>query len=143
MKGRAFLKKNVWLLIALLLALSCVIFFLWWRAPVTFLEDVNPVDVSYIFVFNGNTGNSFRVENGEDIAYIVTNIQSIEMRKEKRSANVDGFLFSLSFYGQNGELIDAFIVNEGKLRDDPFFYTFEEGTLCTDKLWALEKGLAE
>ena len=137
------MKRNLWLLLPLLLVLLCVLFFLWWRAPVTFLANVNPADVSCISVFNGSTGNSFRIENNEDIAHIVTNIQGLEMRKEKWSANVDGFLFSLSFYGRDGELIDAFIVNESKLRDDPFFYTFENGTLCTEKLRALEQELVE
>ena len=143
MRKTALLKRNLWLLLPLLLVLLCVLFFLWWRAPVTFLDGVDPADVSYISVFNGSTGNSFRVENNEDIVHIVTNIQGLEMRKEKWSANVDGFLFSLSFYGRDGELIDAFIVNESKLRDDPFFYTFENGTLCTEKLRALEQELVE
>ena len=143
MKAAAFLKKNFLFVIAAILILAGVTVLAFWNMPKTFLKSVDVADVAYIAVFNGSTGHGFRVESSADIAEIVTNLQGIEARKEKSAANIDGFLFRLSFYGRDGECIDTLIVNRQGISDDFFVYTIEKGTPCTDKLLTLEKDLMQ
>ncbi len=50
--------------------------------PKTFGKNVNPSELDHINVFDGNTETGFTITESEDIEYIVSNIQSISMKRE-------------------------------------------------------------
>ena len=74
----------------------------------------------------------------EEIQAIVENIQSTPMKRDKISVNYSGFSFRMNFYGENGRVLDSFVVNStDTIRSDPFFYCCDGG-LCYDYLGELE-----
>lgn len=139
------MKKKVIVTVAVGILLAiCIGVGAWYLSPVIFLDGVAPDGVVRIDVFNGGTGKCFTVEGADEIKYIVENIQGGKMRRGKVSTSYDGFSFSLSFYGADGELIDSFILNsETVVRDDPFFYERESGELCYGYLTTLEEKYAK
>lgn len=125
-------------IIAVILIVAVVIVggFIWWKAPVHFL---NGEDVAYIEVFNGNNGNSFVIDGKEDITYIADNIADAKLKKTKISVGYKGYGFRLSFFKDNGKKVEEFIINsEDVIRKDPFFYKCEIGELCYKYLWEIE-----
>ena len=115
----------------------------WWNTPVRFLRGTDPGAISRIEVFDGNTGVGFTIEDSRDISYIVSNIQSAELRRERLSLGYMGTMFRLSFY-DGDELSAGFIVNSSDtIRDDPFFYRDKTGSLCVDYLRELEGEVEE
>ena len=113
----------------------------WYYTPKRFLSGVSSTDVGSIEVFNGSTGNSFTVTKPSQIANIVENIRSVDMKKEKLSSGYDGFVYNLTFKNTDGKTIDSLIINsEYIIRDDPFFYCSSRA-LCFDYLQELEEEL--
>jgi hypothetical protein len=94
--------------------------------------------VKSISVFDGNNGNGFAIEDESEIQYIVENIQSIAMTREKVSVGYSGYTFRMKFYDSNGNEMDGFIINSSNtIRNDPFFYRCN-GDLCFDYIKELE-----
>jgi beta-lactamase regulating signal transducer with metallopeptidase domain len=103
-----------------------------------FLKNVEPQDVSYISVFDGNNGQKFTIENEDEIAYIVNNIKSIPAERGKISLGYSGYSFRMTFVDNNGGTITEFILNNGSVRKDPFFYILDSGD-CFDYINELEE----
>ncbi|MGN0312126.1 MAG: hypothetical protein ACI4CC_05055, partial [Lachnospiraceae bacterium] len=132
-------KQKIALTICAIAVAIIAILATWYFSPRTFLNGVEPSDVSYIDVFDGSTGKSFTIEDSEEIKYIVENIQGIEMKRANLSVNYSGFSFRMDFRGSNGEVIDSFIMNGAQtICDHPFFYRCDGG-LCFDYLTELEE----
>ncbi len=133
------MKKKWAIVMALVLPAVCC-GLLWWNMPVTFLKDVSPKEIAGIYVFDGTTGQSFLVEEPENIEYILANIQKHPVKKAKISAGYKGTMFQLTFLGMQGETIDAFSIDhDTTIRKDPFYYRDKTGSLCADYLKVLEK----
>ena len=117
------------------MAIAAVYYF----TPKTFGKGVNPSGVDHINVFDGNTGEGFTVDDAEDIAYIVENIQSHPMRRGGVSLGRMGYRFSVEFVDQNDKaIVPVFYINGAHtIRKDPFFY-YCDGELCSDYLTELE-----
>ena len=131
-------KVRIFLLIIAIVVALIAISAIWYFSPKTFLAGFEPSDISSISVFDGNTGNSFVIDDIDEIRYIVENIQSIEMTRDKVSLGYAGYSFRMSFYNSNGKEIDNFIINStDTIRDDPFFYRCGGG-LCFDYLKKFE-----
>lgn len=114
------------------------LFITWYFTPKTFLKNIESTDVKDISVFDGNTGKSFKINDPEEIAYIVENIQGIEMKRDNISVNYIGYSFRMSFYGENETALESFYMNsDDTIRSDPFFYHCDDG-LCYDYLKELE-----
>jgi hypothetical protein len=121
-------------IVVAVIAISAIYYF----SPKTFLKGIETFDVSSIAVFDGNNGNNFTIEGKSEIQYIVENIQSFAMAREKISVGYSGYSFRINFYDNNGKEIDSFIINSTTtIRDDPFFYRCN-GDLCFDYLKELE-----
>jgi hypothetical protein len=130
--------KKIALLILVIVVAAIAISAAWYFSPKTFLKGVEPSNVSSISVFDGNTGNGFVIEDESEIQYIVENIQSFAMTREKVSVGYSGYSFRMNFYDNSGKEIDSFIINSTTtIRDDPFFYRCD-GDLCFDYLKELE-----
>ena len=128
-------KKHILYGVATILLLFVVGTCIWYFTPKTFLKGVDKNEIASISVFTGGAGGTMTLENREEIDTIVTNIQSVKMKRGKFSSNYDGFAFSLTFKDKNGNVIDSFIVNSKiEIRDDPFFYECKEGEVCFDYL---------
>jgi hypothetical protein len=128
-------KKYILYGIILALILSIIAACFWYFTPKSFLKGVDSNEISSISVFAGNTGQLIVLDDTEDIATIVKNIQSNKMKRGKFSSNYDGFAFSLTFKDKDGNEIDRFIINsKNVIGDDLFFYKCENGELCYDFL---------
>lgn len=125
--------------ILLLLVLAAILYF----SPKTFGKNVSPSEVDRISVFDGSTGVGFTVTDPEDIRYIVENIQSCTMKRSGISLGRMGYLFQICYIDSSDKPVIPlfFISSENTIRKDPFFYTCE-GSLCVDRLKALEPDLS-
>ena len=131
----------------LLIIILCVLLgvlltgYIWWYMPTYFLKNVASADVAKIEVFNGTTGERFSIEDRQDIDYIVSKIADVRMRKDEYG-HVDGFVYSISFYGADGECIESFILNGNTIRDGAIRYEMvyetEEDALCFEYIKAIE-----
>lgn len=131
-------KRNIICPLIAVIVILLVLLAVWYFSPRTFLEGVEAGDVTAISVFDGNTGNGFDIDDPEEIQAIVENIQSTPMKRDKISVNYSGFSFRMNFYGENGRVLDSFVVNStDTIRSDPFFYCCDGG-LCYDYLGELE-----
>ena len=114
--------------------------------PRTFLKGVDPAKIASIEVKNGSTGKTLVIDEKEDIAYIVGNIQSIRMKKDKRSLGYMGYGYRLRVIDVKGKTVSEFIINSDEMiRKDPFFYMCE-GRLCYEyitQLFERENSLGE
>lgn len=132
-------KKRILCAVVLALVIAAAAACVWYVMPVSFLRGVDSSDVAAISVFNGTNGNAMSLTDREDIAAVVGGIQSVQLKRDRYAPEVDGFVFSLTFTGEDGKEIDSFIINNSdELLDDPFFYVCRDGELCADLLWALE-----
>lgn len=94
----------------------------WYLFPTRFLSGIEADDVKSISVFDGNTGKAFDISDADEILYIVENIQSSKMKKDKISIFYSGYSFRMSFYNEEGKKIENFIMNDNyTIRKDPFF----------------------
>jgi hypothetical protein len=131
--------KKIILFILVIVVVAISILAAWYFSPKTFLKKIEPSNVSSIDVFDGNTGNGFVIEDKSEIQYIVENIQSFAMTRDKVSVGYSGYSFRMNFYDNSGKEIDSFIINSTTtIRDDPFFYRCN-GDLCFDYLKELEE----
>jgi hypothetical protein len=133
-------KKGKRISVVILVAAVAVIVGLtvWYFSPKTFLKGAESADVSSISVFDGNTGNSFVIDDESEIRYIVENIQSVSMTRGKVSVGYSGYSFRMEFYDNSGNVTDSFIMNSADtIRDDPFFYSCD-GELCFGYIEGLE-----
>ena len=131
-------KRNIIRSLIAVIVILLVLLAVWYFSPRTFLNVLEAGDVTAISVFDGNTGNGFDIDDPEEIQAIVENIQSTPMKRDKISVNYSGFSFRMNFYGENGRVLDSFVVNStDTIRSDPFFYCCDGG-LCYDYLGELE-----
>lgn len=133
--------KKLWIAIATVLLAALLAGYIWWYMPTTFLKNVDSADVARIEVFNGTCGERFTIESREDIEYIVSKIGDVKMRKAEYR-HVDGFVYSVSFYGADEAYIAGFILNGDTIRDGAIRYeiayeTYED-PLCFEYIKAIE-----
>lgn len=127
------MKNKKILIIVIALIVILIAFGIWYFLPTTFLKNVEASDVKEIEVFCGSTGEKFVIENEDEIKYIVENIQSTKMKKDKISVGYKGFSFLMKFKDTNGNIIESFYLNnESTIDKDPFFYKSEDGGLCSE-----------
>ena len=110
----------------------------YYYAPVTFLKSVDPADIDCITIFDGNTGSISEVTKDKDVAHIVENLQSVPVRRTGISILEPGYRFRMTFTDEKGTILEELVVNSADtIRQDPFFFTTEEGGLCFDYIWDL------
>lgn len=107
----------------------------WLASPRVFLKEIEPMDVSEIQVFDGNTGKSFSITDTESITYIVETVQRVKMKRTGFSIGRMGYRFRLAFLDKDGKRLSRFILNSATvIRQDLFFYETsgkeEEDPLC-------------
>ena len=134
--------KRTFILFASVLVII-VLFASWWNIPVRFLNHVSAGEVARIEVI-GAKWEEFVITEPKDIEYIVGNIQSVSLKKEKISLTYAGAGILLSFFDRNGNKIEEFKINYyNTIRKDPFFYHSTTDDLCMDYLIELENRLGE
>ena len=131
-------KKYVVCGIFLVIALAVVAVCLWYFSPVRFLQGLKDNEVASISVFVGSTGKQMVISDREEINKVVSNIQSLSMKRSGFSFNYVGFSFSLTFKDKDGNAIDSIGINgKDTIRDSRFFYKCESGEICFDYLLEL------
>ena len=102
---------------------------IWWYSPCT-ITDIAPSEVSKIKIFNGSTEESIAVTNAADIEYIITNFNTVSLKKEKTSLGYMGYSFRITIYNADGDVYKKFIINSAAtVRKDPFFYRDSSGSI--------------
>ena len=130
--------KKIRLIIVIIFALIAASA-IWYFLPTAFLSKVEASHIKSISVFDGNTGVGFDFSDTDEIRYVVENIQSAKMKKDTLSIGYMGYSFHISFFDENGNEIESFIINSpNTIRKDPFFYRCD-GNLCFDYLKELEE----
>lgn len=133
------MKKIVFFGMLAFLAATVIGFGIWYHTPKTFLSAIDAEMITRIEVFNGGTGGRFTIANEEEIQAIVDSIQSTPTKRGKMSARYDGIGFSLTFFGEGEEDVEAFALNGiNTLHDGRFFYHAEQELSCYAYLERLE-----
>ncbi len=121
------MKKKFLIVISILIVivLSGIIY---WNVPASFMNEKTADDISAIDVFDGSTGNHFKITDKDDIEYILNQVQNSSFHKESISLGRMGYHFRLTFYKDEDNVIDRFIINsDDTIRKDPFSYHTTEG----------------
>lgn len=124
--------------IAILLSVAVILLTgiaVWYNAPID-LMDAEPKEVMEIVVFNGNSGNATHITDKEQIRHMIDNLNDIEVKRSKPSAEYAGYGFKVTIYLSDDNEADDwnnFIINsEDTIRKDPFFYFVTKGTVDYD-----------
>ena len=112
----------------------------WWLTLKYFLEDVKYEDIASIEVFNGSDGNQFIISEPDDISFIIDNIKTVSLKKDRISMGM-GTTYNLSFLNTDGKEIDKFIImTSSTIRKGIIFYECDgELKQVEDYLIDLEK----
>lgn len=87
------------------------------------LVNIEPSEVSSVYIFDGATGKEFSITGRNDIEHIIGNLNSITFKKDGWSLGYMGYSFRTTIYKANGKVYKEFIINSADtVRDDPFFY---------------------
>ena len=131
-------KKNFVLLsIAIIIILILLSLFL----PKSFGENIRIEDINYIYVFDGNNGKEFTINNRNDIAYIANNIKNNKVKINSLSLGYMGYGFKIKYMDSNDKILLSFILNsKDTIRKDPFFYKCND-ELCFEYIKKLENEL--
>lgn len=121
-KEKVTIMKKVVFCIALILLISAF-FCAWYVQPVKFLDNASSDGVSRILVFDGQSGEKSTVTDKDEIASAVSKLQGTVFKRSGISLGKMGYRYKLTFYDNEENVIESFIVNsESVLRKDPFFY---------------------
>jgi len=139
--GNNMKKLIVILLIIALCAGGCVGYYF---LPKTFAKNISPEMVNQIQLFDGSCGKAFAITDKESIKTVISNLQSVSMKRDGCSIGYKGYTFRVDILGENGnKLTPTFIINsDSSIRRDPFFYKCDGG-LCYDYLKELEGALVK
>src|SRR5690554_1920085 len=87
------------------------------------ITDIAPAEVLKINILDGSTGNSITVTKAADMEYIIQNLNTVNLRKEKFSIGYTGYSYRTTIYKANGDIYKEFYINSSDtIRRDPFFY---------------------
>ena len=95
--------------------------------------SIDPLSISKITVFDGNTGNAIDITDPAEMDYIIENLNDITFQKGKPSFFRLGYSYRTTFYDKDGEKVDEMIIgsNDG-LRYKGFFYTSKNDGIVYD-----------
>lgn len=128
------------IIIGLLVIFALIL--VWWNVPKSFIKDENSTSISSISVFNGNSGNDFKIADKDSIQYVVNSIQGVSFKKSGISQFRMGYGYKLTFYDNNKNEIDIFIINsDNKIRKDPLFYSTADNMKLVDFLNDMENSI--
>ena len=119
-------------LLRIVLVMSIVLFVYWCIKPINMM-NLNPSEIGEISIFDGNTGTAVHITKEKDIGHIITNLNSIVLKRGKVSLFRMGYSLRTTIYLKNGAEVKGwhtFIINDSSLiRKDPFFYKVMEGKI--------------
>lgn len=115
-----------------ILLVAGIIMVIWFRTPIDMM-NIDPNEVMEISIFDGNTRNSMKTFDKEDITYVIENLNKIKLRREKLSLGDAEYSFKVTIYGNDGEEIAGWnnfiIMSKDKIQKSPFFYKVVEGSV--------------
>lgn len=134
-------RKKKYLLLIFVFALVLTLILIYFL-PTSIGKSVDPLNVHHIYVFDGNTGVGFTINDLDDISCIVNNVKSAKLRKTKFSLIYEGYCLKVDYLNDYDEnIIPTFIINsKSTIRRDPFFYETND-ELCFDYIKDLEEKL--
>ena len=117
-----------------ILLVVCIIMLIWFRRSIDIM-NIDSNEVMEISIFDGNTGNSMKTFDKEDITYIIENLNKIKLRREKLSLEDAEYSFKVTIYVNDGEEIAGWnnfiIMSKDKIQRSPFFYKVVEGGILS------------
>lgn len=96
------MKKKLLLAIAFVCIIACIGNYFYHNLPYTF--DIPSAEK--LKIFNGSTGQSLEITDGEVIAHITENLNAIEFKRGKKE-KIDGFAYVLTWYDADGKAIES------------------------------------
>ena len=128
-------KKNFVLLsIATVIILTLLYLFI----PKSFGKNIKIEDINYIYVFDGNNGKEFTINNRNDVEYIVNNIKNNKVKINSLSLGYMGYGLKIKYMDSKGKTLLSFILNsKDTIRKNPFFYKCND-ELCFEYIKKLE-----
>ena len=109
--------------------------------PKSFGENIKIEDINYIYVFDGNNGKEFTINNINDVEYIVNNIKNNKVKINSLSLGYMGYGLKIKYMDSKGKTLLSFILNsKDTIRKDPFFYKCND-ELCFEYIKKLENEL--
>lgn len=129
--------KIILQVIAVLIIIVC-----WWFLPYKCLNETSIDEILYIEIAYGANGSVKRIENREQINYIVEPIKASRLQKKKLSLGYVGIDIWIAFYNKEKEKIEEFCINNGTvIRKDPYFYVDTSGKMkkCYDYLMSIKE----
>ena len=129
-------KPKIILIIAGIL-LICYLF------PIKMLS-ADTSDITYIDIFNGNSGKHFIVSEKNQVDYIVHNLSTSWVSRTFPKLPSSGFGFSLKFYDKDENVYAKMVMNsESNIVKGIFYHNSWQSSLCYDYLKELEAELGE
>ena len=94
-----------------------------------------------LYVFDGNNGKEFTINNRNDVEYIVNNIKNNKVKINSLSLSYMGYGLKIKYMDSNNKTLLSFILNSKQtIRKDPFFYKSND-ELCFEYIKKLESEL--
>ena len=107
--------------------------------PKSFGDNIKIEDINHIYVFDGNNGKEFTINNRNDIAYIVNNIKINKVKIDSLSLGYMGYGLKIKYMDNNNKTLLSFILNSREtIRKDPFLYKCNDDELCFEYIKKLE-----
>ena len=95
--------------------------FIWYNIPVRFLSGADSEEIREIYIFNGNTGQGFIVNEPERIEAIVRNISASKFKRTEVALGKMGYKYELTFFFGNKS--EELIINSPTtIRKGAFYY---------------------
>lgn len=135
MKKKSFVLLSITTIIILIL----ISLFL----PKSFGDNIKIEDINHIYVFDGNNGKDFTINNRNDVEYIVNNIKNNKVKIDSLSLGYMGYGLKIKYMDNNNKTLLSFILNsKDTIRKDPFFYKSND-ELCFEYIKKLESELVK
>lgn len=104
------------------------------------IVDIDPVRVSKISVFDGNTGYETIITDREQIKHIIGNLNEVTFQKGKPSIGTMGYSFRTTIFDRSGESMKELTINSNdRIRYQGFFHTAVNQTIDYSYIEALVK----
>ena len=113
---------------------------IWWYAPKQLLNGVKAEEIVCVEIINLTTGNSFIVEDSENVGLIMRNLMRAEFHKDGNSLAHSGNVYKLRVYDARERMLGTFEVHsKTHVKTGTFFYVSKDVNLCKDLIEQLEK----
>lgn len=93
--------------LGLLFLICCVI---WWMLPVHFVNGDKVNQIKTVTVYNNNSGNSFEINDIDDVNTLISTINQVPFRKYSIASADLAAWYNLSFKNDDGSIVESLTI---------------------------------